>query len=483
MLFNSLNFALFIGVVYALFLLIPGRFKVGWLLVASYAFYGFSSLRACGVLGAVSLLSYWGGGWIARAEEQPRRQLIRLFTLVGGMAAILVYFKFVPLIALLFQQFAAGARAGHPDLLFLFVPVGYSYYLFQSAGYLVDVYWGKPLATSLGRFLLFMNFFPKVMMGPIERGDQLLPQIDKLPDFRFDYDRMREALLLFGWGLFKKLVIAERLGSFVDDIYRSPAESPGLVVAAAMAAFGFQLYSDFSGYTDMALGVGKLFGLELTQNFDRPFMATNIQDFWRRWHISFSKWIGDYLYLPLRMSLRSLGKLGLVIALMIAFFVVGVWHGTGWTFAIFGLLQGVYMAVSTLTLGARNAFFEKRGQLDSFWLTNLRRIATFAMMAFAWVFFRANSVPEAFAILKAFLQPGDWHAAAHTLTEHSQLRLAGLVIFMEIVEHLIRSGTSPFSLLLVRPWWQRWPVYIALILAILVGSVVATAQRFIYLAF
>lgn len=483
MLFTSLDFALFLAGTYAVFLLVPARFRRHWLLVASYAFYGYSAPRALPVLAGVSLISYWGGWWIARAEARPRRQLIGLLSLVGLLAAWLTYFKFVPLILSQLQRFAASAQTHRPEPLLLFVPIGVSYYIFQSIGYLVDVYWGKPTARRLTDFLLFMAFFPKVMMGPIERGDHLLPQIEGLEKSRFDYDRLREGLLLFGWGLFKKLVVAERLAVFVDRIYGNPANEPGLPVAFAMVAFSFQLYSDFSGYTDMALGVGKLFGLELTQNFDRPFTATSIQDFWRRWHLSFSMWIRDYLFLPLRMGLRRAGKVGLVAALMITFFIVGVWHGIGWPFAVFGLLQGFYMVVSTLTLSARDDFWERHGQLDRLWLRTCRRIGTFSLVTCSLVFFRANSIPRALAIFANLVPRGNWQAGLQSVLQPGPLLLVSIVLFMELGEHFIRTGAAPFARLICRPWWQRWPVYVGLILAILTGSVVATAQRFIYLAF
>jgi D-alanyl-lipoteichoic acid acyltransferase DltB (MBOAT superfamily) len=366
------------------------------------------------------------------------------------------------------------------------VPIGYSYYIFQGIGYLIDIYWGKAAADKLPEFLLFMAFFPKVMMGPIERGDGLLPQIKKLGAFRFDYDMFREGCLLFAWGLFKKIVVAERLAVFVNDIYRYPADVPGLPVAAGMVCFAFQLYADFSGYTDMALGLGKMFGLELTQNFNRPFVSTNIQEYWRRWHISFSSWIADYIFLPLRMSFRSAGKAGLAAALLITFFLVGIWHSTGssgGTFAIFGLLQGIYMVGSTLTLPARNAFWEERNQLDRSWLILSRRLITFTMWTLSLVFFRADSVPQAFKVLKNLFVHANLHSGALYLLGHHDLAFAAvMVLFMELVESYIRTPVT-FEKLFARPLWQRWAAYILLLLFILRGGEFTAAQRFIYLAF
>jgi D-alanyl-lipoteichoic acid acyltransferase DltB (MBOAT superfamily) len=278
--------------------------------------------------------------------------------------------------------------------------------------------------------------------------------------------------------------VAERLAMFVNEIYRNPSDTPGLPVGLAMVAFTFQLYSDFSGYTDMALGVGKLFGLELTPNFDRPFAATNIQDFWRRWHMSFSRWIGDYIFLPLRMSWRRGGKLGLLAAIMVTFFLVGVWHGTGWAFAIFGLVQGIYMAGSTFTLAARNKFWETRGQRDKLWLVTSRRVTTFAMVTLSLVFFRANTIPDAFGILKCVFAPMNLQTEWLGYTARASLRLAVVTVAaMETAEYFFRDTAVPFARLLARPLWQRWTVYILVLLGIVVGGVFASAQRFIYNAF
>jgi alginate O-acetyltransferase complex protein AlgI len=483
MLFHSLSFALFLAPVYCVFLLMPGRFKALYLLVVSYLFYGFWSERACVALLLISLVCYWGGHWLRRAEEGSRTQSLRLFALVASMGGLLVYFKFVPLIAQQLHQFASGAEIGNVDFFLLFAPIGFSYFLFQAIGYLVDVCWGGDEARSLKDFLLFMAFFPKVTMGPIERGEGFLPQIEKVALFRFDYDRFREALLLFAWGLFKKLVVAERLALVVNDVYHYPADAPGLPVAVALVCFTFQLYADFSGYTDMALAVGKMFGFELTQNFNFPFSATNIQDFWRRWHISFSTWIGDYIFLPLRMSFRSHGKWGLAAALMITFFVVGIWHGTGWPFVIFGVVQGIYMVDSTLTLPARDAFWEKRHQLGSGWLILSRRLATFGIWTFSLVFFRAGTIPQAFSVLKNLFTRADFHSSLQTLLANHQLLFAAVaVVFMEVGESYIRTPVL-FERLVGRTVWLRWPAYILLLLIILRGGVFTSAQRFIYMAF
>jgi len=481
--FNSFSFVLFFGVVYGLFLVIPGRFRCYFLTAASYLFYSFSSFKGCAVLASVSLLCFWGGHAI-RGEKEPRRQWFRLLSIIAALTAVLIYFKYIPFVLGYLGKFSTDLQAGQLNLAAIFIPVGVSYYIFQGIGYLIDIYWGKEREDNLGAFLLYMSFFPKVMMGPIERGEKLLPQIKQLDNFRFHYDQFRLGMLLFAWGLFKKLVVAERLALYVNEVFAHPASHPGIRVAVALVFFAFQIYADFSGYTDMALGVGKLFGLELTQNFERPYSATNIQDFWRRWHISFTSWIGDYLFTPLRMALRSYGKAGLALCIFVTFILIGAWHGTGWTFILFGVIHGVYMTVSTFTLRARDSYWKKRNQLDKFWLNCFRTLATFGMVLLSLVFFRAATVADGFTMLANLFHSGRLQLGFKQGLEGPQLLIAiAMIIFMELAEKLIRTGSPPFSELIARPIWQRWAAYLTLLLALLCFGVFTNPQRFIYFAF
>ena len=484
MVFNSLSFALFASAVYCLFLIIPPRLRCGFLLAASYVFYSFVSLTSCAVLAAISLICFFGGKIIHKHESNPRKQLFLLWLLIAILAALLIYFKYFGLVLEQLRHFFTSLKSGRLDFLALVAPIGISFYIFQGIGYLVDVYWGKRKEDNLADFLLFMSFFPKVMLGPIERSDKLLPQIKQLNAFKFNYDQFREALLLFAWGLFKKLVVADRLSLYVNEVYSQPAENSGVRIAVATVFFAFQLLSDFSGYTDMALGLGKLFGIKLTQNFERPYYATNIQDFWRRWHISFTSWIADYVFTPLRMNLRSLGKPGLAICLFATFLLVGAWHGTGWTFIIFGLIHGVYMTVSTFTLRAKDSFWKKQNLLGKFWFTCARQLVTFGLVLFTLVFFRATSVTHALDVLKNLFRHGSFNIGLRHGLDGPELLIAiAMIGFMEITEKLLRSDATPFSRLIARPLWLRWPAYLTLLLAILCFGIFTNPQRFIYFAF
>ncbi len=484
MVFNSLTFALFLGIVYAAFLMAPARQKRVLLLGASYIFYGFSSVKACFILAAVSLICFFGGRAVRRLEGNPVRQRNAILGIIAALILILAYFKYVTFIAQYLSAFFSGMKTGQFNLLFLFIPVGVSYYIFQGIGYLVDVYWGKEVEDDPLDFLLFMSFFPKLMMGPIERGEGLLPQIKKLPAFQFSYDNFRQALLLFAWGLFKKLVVAERLSLYVNEVYGKPGAYSGVTVAIATLFFALQLYSDFSGYTDMALGVGKLFHLDLTQNFDRPYYATNIQDFWRRWLISFSSWIATYVFTPLRMQLRTLGNGGLILCFFITFILVGAWHGTGWPFIVFGILHGIYMTVSHFTLKTRDTFWKKRGQAGKFWLIGSRRLITFTLVCFSLIFFRSPSIVDALILVQNLFKFGPAKIGIRNGLMGFELLIAlATVLFMEIVEMFLRSDRKPFGQLIVQPLWLRWAAYTTLILAILCFGMFINPQKFIYFAF
>jgi D-alanyl-lipoteichoic acid acyltransferase DltB (MBOAT superfamily) len=491
MIFNSFAFAAFFSFVYLLFLVVPVKFRCWYLVIASFCFYSFVSIFACGILLLVSLLTFVAGLKIAASETKPRDQKWWLFGTIGTLCALLCYFKYFNFIARELGTFFNSVQSGHPQIAAILMPLGLSYYIFQAVGYLVDVFWGKEKENNLGRFLLFISFFPKVMMGPIERSETFLPQIRKLHQFEFNYDNFRAGGLQFGWGLFKKIAVAERLGFYVNEWYSAPSEFAGVPILLAAIFFSFQLYADFSGYTDMALGVARVFNFQLINNFDRPFYATNIQDFWRRWHISFSSWIAIYIFTPLRMQFRNYGKMGLCAAVLITFLLLGIWHGTGWTFVLFGLMHGIFVCVSTTTLRARDRFFGLENQPGKIWLIYFRRLTTFAMVTFSFVFFRATSVANALEIFRNMISLKHLSPLLHSslgmdrlLTMKAVPEFAitvALIALMEVGEFMAHSPNS--SQFFQRPLGLRWAVYAGLALAILCFGVFTDPQAFIYLKF
>ncbi|TLM59851.1 MAG: MBOAT family protein, partial [Deltaproteobacteria bacterium] len=305
MTFNSLAYFLFLPAVWLVHHCLGQRLRWLFLLAASLGFY--ASLKApylLGVLALVTVATYGFGLWIDRAGTPGAKRRL----LWGGIAvnvAVLAAMKYVPFLAenltLLFGFLGSPVQLPHMQLL---VAVGVSYYVFQAISYLSDIYLeiAEP-ERHFGYFALSLAFFPKLLQGPIERSGELLPQL-KAP-YVFDYGNVRYGLLLFTWGLFKKVVLADRLGLYVDAVYADIPAYHGLPLLAATYAYAFQIYFDFSGYTDMALGTARLFNIRLTDNFNRPYLATSVADFWRRWHISFSRWILDYIFKPLQMAWRG----------------------------------------------------------------------------------------------------------------------------------------------------------------------------------
>jgi D-alanyl-lipoteichoic acid acyltransferase DltB (MBOAT superfamily) len=323
----------------------------------------------------------------------------------------------------------------------LFLTVGVSYYTLQAVSYLTDIY----LETSepephLGFFALYLGFFPKMLQGPIERADELLPQLKR--PFQSNYDNLRSGLLLFAWGLFKKVAVANRLAIYVNAIYGNVHNYKGLTLVIATYMYAIQILADFSGYTDMALGVAQMFNIRLTENFNSPYLATSVIDFWRRWHISFSRWILDYIFKPLQLAWRSAGIFGTATALLITFLFSGLWHGAEWTFIVWGLLHGVFIASSVLSKPYVDRLVERTG-LHNHPLRRFIRIAiTFNLVCFAWIFFRANSIADGwYVVTHLFTGVPDY---VTTLLHVSGPQLAYLLgpLFMD-------KGFTSFALLMV----------------------------------
>ena len=271
------------------------------------------------------------------------------------------------------------------------LPIGISFFTFQSLSYIIDVYLGKTeRERNFLRFANFVCFFPVLMSGPIERAGHLLPQFRRFPAIRLQ--NFTDGASLFLAGLFKKLVLANYLALYVDRVYENPQASGAPALLLATVAFAWQLYFDFGGYTDMARGVAKLLGFDLVLNFNHPYLATGIGDFWRRWHISFSRWILDYIFMPLQMQWREWRALGTAAALVVTFLVSGIWHGAAWTFVIWGALHGLGLAATSEL--ERSAFYRKRVSKV------VKQVCVFAFVCFAWIFFRANSLPDALMIVR-----------------------------------------------------------------------------------
>jgi alginate O-acetyltransferase complex protein AlgI len=398
LLFNSFLFAAFFAVVFALHRFLPHRGRNLLLLAASYVFYASWDWRFVPLLAGSTALSFAAGLFVASTDDARRRRLGVLVCAVGNLG-VLAFFKywgfFLEGLDALLGALGTSAAALHLDLI---LPLGLAFYTLQGVGYVVDVYRREmePVRDPLD-FALFISFFPQLVAGPIERAPRLIPQIQQ--ERRITRDDLHEGAALAGWGLLKKVVIADHLALVVDPIYAPDASPAGLAVLVGTWAFTFQLYADFSAYTDMARGTARMLGFQLMRNFDVPYFSNDMREFWRRWHISLSSWLRDYLYIPLGGSRRGEGRTAL--NLFLTLLISGLWHGSNGTFAWFGALNGLWV------IAVR--FAQRRGMaLGPRWLGALIAVQLWAATL---VFFRAETVEQAFGLFRS-LSLGFWWEAA-----------------------------------------------------------------------
>ncbi len=339
MLFNSFSFLIFFLVVYPLYLLFNLRWQNRMLLVASYFFYGSWDWRFLSLIIISTFLDYYCGGAISRSASLRKKKIFLLFSISGNLL-ILGFFKYYNFFIVSLQELLSlFGLSMQPHLLSIILPVGISFYTFQTMSYTIEIYRNKikPVNNFID-FSLFVAFFPQLIAGPIERASHLIPQIVQkryvnLPQFN-------EGCRLIIWGLFKKIAVADRLGIYVDSVYGNLYQHSGLTFILATIFFAFQIYCDFSAYSDIARGLGRLMGFDIMVNFRFPYFARNIREFWQRWHISLSEWLRDYLYIPLGGN--RCGKFKTYRNIFITMLLGGLWHGANWTFVVWGLLHGFF---------------------------------------------------------------------------------------------------------------------------------------------
>ncbi len=477
MTFTSPVFFLFLPAVFLVFRSVPDRTRWLVLLIASYGFYAsFESPSLLLTLALVSLIGYAGGVWLGRAKTNGRSGAI-LALLIVSCLGVLFFTKYLPHFPVI----------QHYGLLSTIISIGVSYYTFQAISYLIDVYLDvQEPERHLGYFALYMAFFPKLLQGPIERAHDLLPQL-RIP-YRFSYNNVRSGLLLFAEGLFCKVVIAERLARYVNSVYDNVHSHTGATLILATYCYAVQIYCDFAGYTDMARGTARLFNIDLTENFNRPYVATSVADFWRRWHISFSRWILDYIFKPLQLKWRSWRTLGTALALLVTFLASGIWHGASWGFVIWGLLHGIYLAGSVFYRPYQKKIHAALGVDKSGWYRVVQVFCTFNLVSLAWIFFRANNVRDAFYVVTHLATRSGWIPTEGIREFLSQQILLGdhvrssiALLFMLIV--LFAGARAWLGRVQERPALIRWPIYLAMSYAIVMFGVWGAGQQFVYFAF
>lgn len=476
------QYSQFFIVVLFIYYLIPLRYRWLWLLLASYFFYVKINPSYTFLLLIISIIAYFSGLIIKRNNSEKLQKKILIMDLIICFG-ILFFFKylnfFIGSFGVLFKNLNLPLDIPSIDLI---LPLGISFYIFKSTSYVIDIYRGEELETDFKKILLYIAFFPQLLAGPIERAKRFFPQVSEI--FHFEHKVFKNGIRLILWGYFQKLVIAENLATLVDPIYNNPFQYEGISLLLATVFYSFQIYCDFSGYSDIAIGSAQLMGLSTMTNFNRPYFASSIQEFWRRWHISLSTWLRDYIYIPLGGS--RVYFLRHYLNILITMLICGLWHGANLTFVIWGAIHGIYLIFYVLTRELRNNFYKFIGLENSLIQKSLRSGITFFLVSFAWIFFRANNISEAFYII--------YNIFIGLEGLFSFKALGGLIFFKDLRFEAIISIFSIGVLLFIekkgtfidwlsnKPLFFRWIFYYFLILMILLCGNFGQKQ-FIYFQF
>lgn len=478
--FQSVPFLVSLAISVALYSLLPQRWRSVFLACLSFAFYLTWSLPYTLLLLLVTVYIFYLVQKLDEAEETRKYRI--LWQGVVLLVVLLVAGKYGR--EVLMSLPAIGLSSSIVNLV---APLGISYYVFKLLSYLMDVYAGKLSAEhNLAAFAAYVSFFPQILAGPIQRAVDFLPQIRAARQAQ-PY-QLSSGLRLILFGLFKKLVIADALSALVAQIYKYPKGYTGFELLITSYLFAIQLYADFSGITDIAIGSARLFGISSPKNFENPFYAPTIQEFWRRWHITLTSWVRDYVFLPIRMKFRYWGWVGLTLSIFINMILIGLWHGATSPFLWFGIVQGAYMVVSVFTLKKRDAIFARIPGIPVFRLI-WQSALTFTLVSLSLIFFRAENLRMAASILSSILSRSFFHLGIGRLLETINLvwgdtRFVVVVlalVYMEII-HLVQGNLKWRAYILSCPTALRWLVYYAMIL-ILFFFGDQSAKPFIYFQF
>lgn len=478
MLFNSIEFALFLPVVFILYWFVTNKslkLQNILLLISSYFFYACWDWRFMFLLMFSTFLDYFTGLKMQDEENQNAKRGWFWLSIVINLGFLGV-FKYYNFFAASFTEALShlGVRV-NPGTLNILLPVGISFYTFHGLSYVIDIYKGRIKAErNWVDYSLFVSFFPLLVAGPIERATHLLPQVKK--ERTFDYAKAADGLRQIIWGLFKKMVIADNCAIYANDIFNNSAHQSGSTLLLGAIMFAFQIYGDFSGYSDIALGTARLFGFELLQNFAFPYFSRDIAEFWRRWHISLSTWFRDYLYIPLGGSKG--GTWMKIRNTMIIFIVSGFWHGANWTFIVWGALNGLYfLPLLVASKNRNNLGIVAQGKLLPSLKDAFNIALTFALTVLAWVFFRSANIGHAISYLSGMISP-----SLFSMPQILPWKILGLVAIFMIIEWFGRENKYAIENLGLT--WKkpvRYAFYYTLIIAILVFA--PQEQQFIYFQF
>lgn len=487
MLFNSIDFLIFFPIVVLIYFVIPKCLRHIWLLLSSYYFYMSWNPKYALLIAASTIITYVSGLLLSNAHNIKKRKLIVSSSVLSNLG-ILIIFKYANFIisSINIQLHILGIQTINHRL-DLLLPVGISFYTFQALSYTIDVYRGSIEAEkNIINYALFVSFFPQLVAGPIERSGHLLSQITQVDNFKlWNPTRITDGLLLMFWGLFQKLVIADRASIFVNNAYSSYQNYGFIELFTASVLFSIQIYCDFAGYTNIARGAAKVMGFDIIENFRQPYFATSIKDFWRRWHISLTSWFTDYLYIPLGGSKK--GALRKCMNIFIVFAVSGLWHGASFHFIAWGIIHAIYQIIGNVIAPIKEKYALKSTYSQSAGARIRHIIPTFILVNFAWIFFAADGISQAFGIIKSMfsnlitsniydlgLDRGNWNTLiAATI----------LLLFVDIIHEKKKSITTFLN---SNVPWLKMLVFLALIWTTIMLGIYGTdydTSQFIYFQF
>ena len=471
MIYNSFNFLVLFPLLFLLYYVIPvnnGKWRNGYLLLVSYLLYANWKPVYTLILLGVTLVSYYSARLIERSEK--KKQIVVMGALLTLLPLLIFkYYNFINESG--YELLAAlGVRFELPGLNWA-IPMGISFFTFQALGYLFDVYYKRiPAEKDFLTYALFISFFPSIVAGPINKASLVIPQLKAMRPY-FDYGKAVEGLKMLLWGMFMKVVVADRVALYVDTVFPSYMNYTGATCFVASLFYTLQIYADFAGYSLMAIGVGKVLGFELTENFRRPYFAVSVTDFWRRWHISLSTWLKDYVYIPLGGSRCS--KVRNYWNIFVTFLVSGIWHGANWTFIVWGIWHGMFQIIEK-AIGQQKCEYGWIGK-------SLKIVITFLLVNFAWIFFRMPTLHDAVGMISRIFD------ASLPMRVDIQSRHIFALIVMGIVILLIKDFTDEFMPKRFQLYGNkyrlvRWGAYTLTILLILLTGVFDAGQ-FIYANF
>ncbi len=483
MIFNSFTFLLFFVVIFVLYWFVFSKnikLQNILLLVGSYFFYAWADWRLLLYLTGVTILNYFLGIYIEKESNQIKKKLFLNIGLLQGIGG-LFYFKYFKFFITSFNDaFAALNINFNLQTLNILIPLGISFFTFRTISYILDIDKGKIRATKdWVVFFNYVSFFPSLLSGPIDKAKLLVPQLEKKREFEYDQavDGMRQIL----WGLFKKVVIADNLAIITNQIFDNYHDLSGSTLLLGAFFYTIQIYADFSGYTDMAIGIARLLGFNITKNFDFPLFAQNIAEFWRKWHMSLTSWLTEYVFTPLSIEFRDYGKFGVIIAIIINFSLIGIWHGANWTYILFGFLHGLYFIPLILKgnmnkreKANKNVFFPTFKEL-------INMSTTFTLVMLTFVIFRAENIGHAWNYLEIIFSKSIFTIPNFVGIRHALITVLLTVVFI-FIEWIGREGQYAIANI-----GMKWKRHVRLAMYFLISLVIfwfmGKQQQFIYFQF